>query len=531
MNHHRRDAGYTAVSNAKKSVARLQKANRLRHWVWAFGGNQVGCDHSEGARRWLCIVRVVGFGAALATLVGGGQALASAGCDAVNAGNANIASPVNGTDSGPTAFGAFLPGDVITVTVTGGSVAVIHVVTTGANAANREVIFFIGPGGSASGTMIAGDHELALSPYVGASNLTATATCTPAAASSSNKVRALQIAASKLVAQNSGAAISGAVDGAINDAFGDGGSPVTVGPNGVRFNFAAEPAASNMVRQAHDSFAALAYAGNPMVTKTPPGPVVERTWSAWADVRGTGFDRNIVGADLNGTQLNATAGVGRKLTPDILVGMLGGYENFHYTSEALFGTFKGDGATVGGYAAWRIAPALRWDTTLAWSRLWYDAAAGTAGGTFTGSRWLGSTGLNGSYRLAEFVAEPSLKVFALREHQDAWTDSLGTLQASRDFTAGRVSAGGKLVRPWQVAADMTMSPYVGAYADWYFSTDNALPAGQPLVGIADGWSGRVTGGVAVAKRGGGTLSLGGEYSGLGANYKMWTANARVLWPF
>src|SRR5258708_10197441 len=85
---------------------------------------------------------------------------------------------------------------------------------------------------------------------------TVTATCTPAGSgkTDSDKVRALQIAASKLVAQNSGAAISGAVDGAINDAFGDGGSPVTVGPNGARFNFTAEPAASNVVRQAHDSF-------------------------------------------------------------------------------------------------------------------------------------------------------------------------------------------------------------------------------------------------------------------------------------
>jgi hypothetical protein len=131
----------------------------------------------------------------------------------------------------------------------------------------------------------------------------------------------------------------------------------------------------------------------------------------------------------------------------------------------------------------------------------------------------------------EPLAVPSLKVFALREHQGAWTDTLGTLQAARDFWAGRASAGGKLIRPWQASADMTFSPYVGAYADWYFSTDNALPAGTPLVGLSDGWSGRVTGGFAVQQRGGGTLSLGGEYGGLGANYKVWTASARALWPF
>ena len=62
-------------------------------------------------------------------------------------------------------------------------------------------------------------------------------------------------------------------------------------------------------------------------------------------------------------------------------------------------------------------------------------------------------------------------------------------------------------------------------------TDDAAPSAQPVGGIADGWSGRVTGGVSVAKAGGGTLALGGEYGGLGANYKIWTANGRLFWPF
>ncbi|WP_068023251.1 autotransporter outer membrane beta-barrel domain-containing protein [Rhodoplanes sp. Z2-YC6860] len=491
--------------------------------------------------------QVNAFIAAFAALVGlgGGQALASAGCDAVNAGAWNV--NVTGDtflDTGSLVIANFAVGDKISfnVTMNGGSSWILKAGTGGGSD-----IFHV-DGTSTSQTYTVTGHvvgtsvdttltERAIASGNPAEFTIITATCTPAASSGntntdSQKIRAMQIAASKIVAQNSGAAITGAVDGAISDAFGDGGSPVTVGPNGAHFNFAADPVASDVVRQAHDSFAAaLPYAGDPMVTKAPPTRVVERVWSAWADVRGTGFDRNTSNADLNGTQINVTAGLGRKLTSDLLVGVLGGYENFRYTSEALTGTLKGDGATVGTYAAWRIAPTLRWDAALAWSRLWYDAAAGTANGNFTGSRFLGSTGLTGRYRVLDFIAEPSLKVFALREHQDAWTDSLGTVQASRDFWAGRVSAGGKLIRPWQVSADTTVSPYVGAYADWYFSSDNALPAGQPLVGVADGWSGRVTGGVAVAKRGGGTLSLGGEYGGLGADYKIWTANARALWAF
>jgi hypothetical protein len=61
------------------------------------------------------------------------------------------------------------------------------------------------------------------------------------------------------------------------------------------------------------------------------------------------------------------------------------------------------------------------------------------------------------------------------------------------------------------------------------STDNALPAGLPADGFSDGWSGRITGGV--TRIGSGTLALGVEHGGLGADYKLWTASGRLNVPF
>src|ERR1700738_910790 len=85
---------------------------------------------------------------------------------------------------------------------------------------------------------------------------------------------------------------------------------------------------------------------------------------------------------------------------------------------------------------------------LAWSDIAYNATAGTATGSLTGHRWLFSTGLTGDYRLGAYVLEPSSKVFVWWEQQNAWTDSLGTLQTDRSFSAGRVATGGKLLYPW-----------------------------------------------------------------------------------
>jgi hypothetical protein len=55
--------------------------------------------------------------------------------------------------------------------------------------------------------------------------------------------------------------------------------------------------------------------------------------------------------------------------------------------------------------------------------------------------------------------------------------------------------------------------------------------GAPVVGINNGWSARVTTGLAYTRTNGTLLSLGGELGGLGANYKIWSGNARVAVPF
>jgi hypothetical protein len=65
-----------------------------------------------------------------------------------------------------------------------------------------------------------------------------------------------------------------------------------------------------------------------------------------------------------------------------------------------------------------------------------------------------------------------------------------------------------------------------------FSSDNALPVAASVVGIQNGWSERVTAGATwTFVRGGPSVSLGGELGGIGAGYDLWSANARLDWPF
>jgi hypothetical protein len=320
------------------------------------------------------------------------------------------------------------------------------------------------------------------------------------------RLRALQIAVTKMEALSSGDAFAGAIDGAIADGFSEGGSTlITPSGNGVRLNFAAEPDAgrndgravdqydsvlamrANALRDSglsamnqnlpasvrsfvpdpstasarvDEAFTTLAYT-KPMMTKAPPlVPAAPKVWQLWADVRGTGWNTDPSTGDIRGGQVNAIAGLTRKLTPDFLVGVLGGYENFDYTSQTLNGRLKGDRWTVGGYLGWRIWPGVRFDAAVGRSGVSYNGVSGTAAAAFPGNRWLASAGLTGMYRTQWFEITPSAKAYAIWERDSSYIDSLGTLQAENTFSTGRASAGVKVAYPIYWAA-ATVAPYVG----------------------------------------------------------------------
>ncbi|MCS3727475.1 putative Ig domain-containing protein [Bradyrhizobium betae] len=387
------------------------------------------------------------------------------------------------------------------------------------------------------------------------------------------RLRSLQQTVSKLVAQNSGQAISGAIDDAVADGFNDGGSFLTPGNARMRFNFSADPRdedepSSNTARagagesngyssllpgreqprgrgrgQVDDAFAAIDRGNKKQaVTKWHE----QKEWLLWADVRGTGVDRwsssTTAGtttanqASLYGQQLNATMGLTYRVAPRLLVGVLGGYETFSYTQDAINGRLKGDGWTTGGYLGWKIVPTLRFDASVAYSGIGYDGTAGTAQGNFSGQRWMASTGLTGTYKWAGVLLEPSAKVYALWEHQNAYTDSLGTLQATNDFASGRASGGMRAAYPvaW-LDSGLLLTPFVGMFGDYYFSKDdaNTLAAGTGLAStpLLQGWSARATGGLGIMTTGGAGVGVGAELGGIGGNTRVWSFSARARVPF
>ncbi|MEW6450737.1 MAG: autotransporter outer membrane beta-barrel domain-containing protein [Pseudomonadota bacterium] len=519
---------------------------------------------------------LAGFG----LIVGGqGAALASAGCTALNG------TYIGGAITGSTSGTGFSAGDIITLTVTtaGGADTLglyddtnFNVLLLSGNTVGTRT--FTVPANTSAKFLISGTRANAGSNF----SWTCTAGGSSSGSTPSQMLTSVQTTGSTVVANTSGAAITGSVSDATNAALsssGSGGStsPVvymtaeefvanwvlqrhggTSGPGydalrrqGLGFynqetakgkSFIARPGSwpgflmvtapssqfapeqqSAVVRRADEAFAALA-----SVNKAPRAThIFTPQWSTWGDVRGSGFEQNDASA-LKGTQINATGGVTYKARANLVVGVFAGYENFKYDFASLTGSLKGQGGSIGTYAGWAITPTLRWTGMVGWTGVSYDASAATASGSFSGSRWLFSTGLTGRYLLAAYVLEPSATVFAVTERQTAYTDNLGVAHDARSFTTGRVSAGGRVLAPPQAFA---FTPYVGFYGDWRFASNSTQVAAVPFTGIGDGWSGRATTGFSMQVLRTGSLSLGGEYGGIGANYKLWTGNARLSMPF
>jgi hypothetical protein len=148
-----------------------------------------------------------------------------------------------------------------------------------------------------------------------------------------------------------------------------------------------------------------------------------------------------------------------------------------------------------------------------------------------------ATGFTGTYKWAGLYLEPSAKVYALWERENAYVDSLGTQQATRTFSTGRASAGNKVAYPVAWIDSVLLAPYLGVYADYYFTQDDAAAivaaGGIPLAStpLLQGWSARVTGGIGAKLASGVTVGFGAELGGIGGNTQIWTFTGRARVPF
>ena len=268
---------------------------------------------------------------------------------------------------------------------------------------------------------------------------------------------------------------------------------------------------------------------NSPVVNDGTNPIVPLTmaevqkWNAWLDFRNTGAKQSssAPSGSVSGNHFNVTGGLTRKLTSDFLVGVVAGFEKSYFDISASSENIKGAGGTGGAYVGWRFAQKLEVSADLAYTSVGYDVTTGSAKGSFTGTHWSGSTGLQGTYELNKFLIVPSLRAQNIWAHEPSWTNSAGSTQAEQKYSIGEASLGGRIEYPYTSTAGTKFSPFLGVFEKSRFSS----------LHLDDYWATRMAAGLTTGFQNGWIWYLAGDIDGLGTYYKIWSANTRLSLPF
>ena len=451
-------------------------------------------------------------------------AFASAGCDAVNAGGFNDGIPIG---TSVKTINDFAIGDKITFTVT------IPGIGSWALRDAAQTVLLDQAAASATRTYTVtgtnGDTNLRQTlNAIGAGAVAVSATCIPVAVGSSATTNSqiidqMRQTFSKAAAQSSSNSMGNSVNGALNDAFGSGGT-TQVADGRISTSFAALEN-SKTRDDGRDAYAALGYNKDRIFTKAAP-VLPTSPWHAWIDAQYTDFnDRSDSANKFDGHNTNVTGGLSYKFNRDFVAGFVTGYEDFKYDVSSLNAFLKGDGWHAGGYFGWKFWDKLRLDGMLTYGQIDYGAQAGAVTGGWNADRITSMLRLSGRYRFSTYYVEPSARVTWARESQDAFIDSAGVAHNDFGFTVGRASVGAEVGTPL-IWSNVAVTPYVGLFGDYRFG-DETIAAASVVPNLENGWTARVTGGLSATAASGLTASIGGEYGGLGDAIQYWRGKASV----
>jgi hypothetical protein len=185
---------------------------------------------------------------------------------------------------------------------------------------------------------------------------------------------------------------------------------------------------------------------------------VHPDWNAWASLEGRFYS-----GGLDGMSLDFVGGIDRLVTPDLLVGVLGG---FGRTAVADTGTKEvATSPMLGLYFGHQIETGLIVDGFLSFAKPAYDIS----GASFTADRQ--SLGLNVSGRVKRggLSFEPFLLARGYRENQPGYTTGGGGIVGANQTSSFAASLGVKVAFEGQGSGN-ALVPYVSAAADYRVST-------------------------------------------------------------
>lgn len=285
-----------------------------------------------------------------------------------------------------------------------------------------------------------------------------------------------------------------------------GGSSTTnyVSENGFRYSFSdADKATENAFRHLN------AYIDN-------GGGLLggESSWEAWIKGRYSHYDGD--NDTFDGHIADLFGGIGMRVSPTVVVGVLAGYNDtgFDTLANAVTGALEATGFSVGIYTGIKLGGGYELDASVSYTGSDYDVRSGTTTGSFDADRITIAAHLRGRHQMGDWTIVPTIDFLWASEDQDAYTDSALVSHPSLRVEAGRISIGPKVLLPAMDASNGDHQYWVSAMGEYEFSDGSPSPA-SGLPDLSDIAYLRLAGGLD-SRIGEGILTVRGDIFGIGS---------------
>ncbi len=294
--------------------------------------------------------------------------------------------------------------------------------------------------------------------------------------------------------------------------------PLTIGSDNVQVSgslLTARQAAAN-IALAHGSTKEVAYVDN-------------YRFDAWFEAHYKRFDEGAKGEGHFGIlYLGADYLVNR----DLLIGALVQIDRIEDNSVALNTSANGTGWMAGPYMTARLAPNLYFDARVAAGAATNEVSPfNTYIDEFDSFRWLAVANLTGEFHRGNWTIRPNASLAYYQETQDSYVDSLGVAIPSQTVELGQLKIGPTFSGRFEAENGMFYEPYLTVEGIYNIAGTSGVTLGGQGGSESEGWRGRVQAGLSFSTEGGGRISLGLNYDGIGRDdYEAYGAALDVTIP-
>jgi len=254
-----------------------------------------------------------------------------------------------------------------------------------------------------------------------------------------------------------------------------------------------------------------------------------RSWNGWFDSRG--ISTNDWTSQQNALGLVALAGADYKVAPWLALGLSVGFETFNTYLGGPGLRISTAGATLQPYAGVRLDPNIFLSTFVGVTRLNYrtEPVFG-AFAEFDAWRVMAGVAVAGVWHEGGWRLQPSVDFTWASERQSAYVDRFGTSVAAQTVNYGRLSAGPEIGYRFDFG-DFSLEPFVLVRGNLDFTPSSAVLISPQNGGLYGG--GSASAGLGLVLRAGGmTLRADSAYESLGVRgIDQWYVRIRGGWSF